>query len=131
MIFLMNKLIIILLIGSLFANNLIILQGNKNIIFKNIYFIKSGEGKFYFTYKDVDSVVLCKDIIKFVDENGSYIEYDCDNALPEISLESTPINKNMSKAESGAISIIAYTIVGTLLISMIFVSLSATVGGLY
>ena len=82
----MKKLLFILMVGSLFGDTITYNQGNNKRTIKNVKFTRAGNGKVYFKAHGRESSRYCNKIIKFTDDNGNPIEYNCNAVIVEESL---------------------------------------------
>ena len=91
----MKKILLILMVGSLFGDTITYNQGNNKQKIENVKFTRAGNGKVYFKAHGEETSRYCNRIIEFTDDDGNPIEYDCNAVLIEESL-----NELESKIES-------------------------------
>ena len=82
----MKKLLLIalLIVGCVFGDTIVFEQMGKTHTF-DIKFIKAGNGMVFFEYYREDKSRNCNIIIKFTDDYGNPINYDC-NAVIEMDI---------------------------------------------
>ena len=87
--------ILLLIVGCVFAYTIVYKIGSKNRTIKNVEYIKAGNGKVYFKAHGGEVSRDCSKVVTFTDNVGNPIDYDCSAVLIEESL-----NELESKIES-------------------------------
>ena len=82
----MKKLLIILMVGNLYADTIVYKSGSKNRTIENVEYIKAGNGKVYFKAHGGEVSRDCSKVVTFTNNVGNPIDYDCSAVLIEESL---------------------------------------------
>jgi len=90
----MKKLILILMVGSLFGDTIVYKIGDNNRSIKNVEFTRAENGKVYFIVFGQETSRDCNRIIEFNDDDGNPIDYDCTVILNEPKKEKPLLNIN-------------------------------------
>ena len=78
--------ILLLIVGCVFADTIVYKSGRKNRTRENVEFIKAGNGKVYFKAHGGEVSRDCNKIVTFTDNVGNPIDYDCSVVIIEESL---------------------------------------------
>ena len=78
--------VLLLIVGCVFADTIVYEIGGKNRTIKNVEYTKAGNGKVYFKAHGQEASRYCNRIIEFTDDEGNPIEYDCSAVIVEESL---------------------------------------------
>ena len=78
--------ILLLIVGCVFGDPITYNQGNNKRTIKNVKFTRAGNGKVYFKAHGRETSRYCNKIIKFTDDDGNPIEYNCNAVIVEESL---------------------------------------------
>ncbi|RMZ48961.1 hypothetical protein EB821_04810 [Candidatus Marinimicrobia bacterium PRS2] len=75
--------ILLLIVGCVFADTIVYKSGRKNRTIENVEYIKAGNGKVYFKAHGGEVSRYCSKIVTFTDNVGNPIDYDCSAVLIE------------------------------------------------
>jgi len=78
--------ILLLIVGCVFADTIVYKSGSKNRTIENVKFTRAGNGKVYFKAHGQETSRYCNRIIEFTDNVGNPIDYDCNAIIVEESL---------------------------------------------
>ena len=78
--------ILLLIVGCVFADTIVYKIGSKNRTIKNVEYIKAGNGKVYFKAHGGEVSRDCNKVVTFTDNDGNPIDYDCNAIIVEESL---------------------------------------------
>ena len=78
--------ILLLIVGCVFADTIVYKSGSKNRTIENVKFTRAGNGKVYFKAHGQETSRYCNRIIEFTDNVGNPIDYDCNVVIVEESL---------------------------------------------
>ena len=78
--------ILLLIVGCVFADTIVYKSGSKNRTIENVEYIKAGNGKVYFKAHGGEVSRDCSKVVTFTDNDGNPIDYDCNAIIVEESL---------------------------------------------
>ena len=79
----MKKLLIILMVGNLYADTIVYKSGSNNRTIENVEYTKAGNGKVYFKAHGGEVSRDCSKVVTFTDNVGNPIDYDCSVVIDE------------------------------------------------